>query len=864
MSIARYKAKRNFDETPEPKPARAKAGKTEAASFVIHKHAARRLHYDLRLEMDGVLKSWAVTRGPSLVTGEKRLSVHVEDHPLDYGSFEGVIPPKQYGAGNVIIWDRGTWTPIADAKRGYKKGHLEFALEGEKLHGRFHLVRIENRHESDRKRGADNWLLIKADDEFARSDDAPDILEERPESVVSGKTVETVGAPAKKTAKAAPAKSPVRKTAKKSQATAEPTAIKGTRKATMPDFIPPALATLSAKAPTHGDWLHEIKFDGYRIQARLTKGKVQLLTRSGHDWTERFGTAIPGAIAKLDADAALIDGEIVVETANGNTDFSALQADLSEGRSDRFIYYAFDLLHLDGADLRPARLIDRKTALAGLLETTPDSPLRYSEHFEEDGEIVFRHACRLSLEGVISKRRDDPYPDGRSKSWLKSKCAYRQEFVVGGYVPSTADSNAIGSLVLGLYDEKDGNLTHVGRVGTGFSRKMAQSLFSALRKIERKTSPFAETLPAGARRGVHFVRPEMVVEVEYRAWTGAGNLRHAAFRGIREDKSAGEVRSEEAVMPETKAKKAGDGKTSGVTTGEGQVLVKLTNADKIYWPATDEIPAVTKGDLADYYAGVWRWMGPLLVERPLSLVRAPEGIHGHRFFQKHAWKGMHKSIRTVVTAKGEEPTVFIDDLEGLLGLVQGGVLEIHPWGARGRTQKAINKPDMLTMDIDPDDAIGWEGIVEAAFQIKARLEAAGLAAFVKTSGGKGLHVVSPLEPSATWPKLKAFTKRLADLMAKDEPDHYVATVSKAKRKGKMLIDYLRNGKGATAVAAYSTRARDGAPVSMPLDWDEVADLGSASAFTIENALQRLNGQDLDPWAGFESARRALPPASALD
>jgi bifunctional non-homologous end joining protein LigD len=814
--------------------------------------------------MDGVLKSWAVTRGPSLVTGEKRLSVHVEDHPLDYGGFEGVIPPKQYGAGNVIIWDRGTWTPIADAKRGYKKGHLEFALEGEKLHGRFHLVRIENRRESDRKRGVDNWLLIKADDEFARPEGAPDILEERPESVVSGKTVETIGDPAKSAAKAAPARQQVRKRPKKSPAIAEPTAIKGSRKARMPDFIPPALATLSANAPTRGDWLHEIKFDGYRIQARLTKGKVQFLTRSGHDWTERFGTAIPGAIAKLDAEEALIDGEIVIETANGSTDFSALQADLADGRSDRFIYYAFDLLHLDDADLRPARLIDRKTALAGLLKSAPDGPVRYSEHFEEDGEIVFRHACRLSLEGVISKRRDDPYPDGRSKSWLKSKCAHRQEFVVAGYVPSTADANAIGSLVLGLHDDKKGGLVHVGRVGTGFSRKMAQSLFSALRERERKTPPFADALPADARRGVQFVRPEMVVEVEYRAWTGAGNLRHAAFRGIREDKPAEDVQVEAAVTPEKKATKAGGGMASSIRPGEGQALVKLTNASKIYWPETDKTAAVTKGDLADYYAGVWRWIGPLLVERPLSLVRAPEGIHGHRFFQKHAWKGMHKSIRTLVTEKGDEPTVFIDDLEGLLGLVQGGVLEIHPWGTRGRTQKAVAKPDMLTMDIDPDEAIGWDGIVEAAFKIKERLEAAGLAAFVKTSGGKGLHVVSPLEPGATWPTLKAFTKRLADLMAKDEPERYVATVSKAKRKGKMLIDYLRNGKGATAVAAYSTRARDGAPVSMPLGWDEVTDLGSASAFTIANALQRLNGQDVDPWAEFESARRPLPPASALD
>ncbi|MFC3073252.1 DNA ligase D [Shinella pollutisoli] len=831
-----YRQKRDFSTTPEPKGRKARA---RGNSFVIQKHDATRLHYDFRLEMDGVLKSWAVTRGPSLVPGDKRLAVHVEDHPLDYGGFEGTIPKGEYGGGTVLLWDRGTWTPLGDVAKAYAKGHLEFELSGEKLHGRWHLIRMQGKPREKRE----NWLLIKGDDDFARAADEPDILEERPESVKTGRDLADIAGEApgwsSKTGR-------IRKTAKKNppppepedEALPDPSGAKGARKAALPDFIEPMLATLAAAPPPGEQWLHEIKFDGYRLQARIEAGRVKLLTRSGLDWTKKFGKTVPDALRALPVGTAIIDGELVVETAAGASDFSALQADLSDGRSDRFVFYAFDLLHLDGYDLTRLPLVERKAMLEPLVAEAGGA-LRYSAHFSESGEMVKRHACRLSLEGVVSKLRNAPYRAGRTKSWIKSKCSARQEFVIGGFIPSTVSRKAIGSLVLGVNEE--GALTPVGRVGTGFTGSVAAQLFKRLDGLRAEKSPFSRPLNAEeGRGGVRYVRPELVAEVEFRAWTADGHLRHASFRGLREDKPATDV------VRETPSGKAPPKEKPQRRT------VRLTHPDRIYWP--DE--GVTKEGLADYYTEVWRHIAPHIVGRPLALLRAPSGIDGQKFFQKHAWKGVNPNIRLVQDPeeKDGEPLIAIDDFDGLMGLVQSAVLEIHPWGS---TLDDWERPDRIIMDLDPGEGVAWPAVLAAAQETRERLEATGLAAFVKTSGGKGLHVVAPLEPSADWPQVKAFCKALADAMASDSPDAYVSTISKAKRRGKILIDYLRNQRGMTAVAPYSTRARPGAAVSMPLAWEELGPEIGPAYFTVENTPTRLAALKADPWADFTASARRL-------
>lgn len=834
-TLETYRKKRDFKATSEPKGRKArKAGN----SFVVQKHDATRLHYDFRIEMDGVLKSWAVTKGPSLVPGEKRLAVHVEDHPLEYGDFEGTIPKGEYGGGTVIVWDRGIWKPIHDAHKGYAKGHLEFELEGEKLSGRWHLVRMQGKRGEKRE----NWLLIKGEDEAARTEDDPDILEERPESVKTGRVIDEVAGEApgwsSRTGRIKKAPARTRKTKQEEpeaeeEADLDPSALKGAKKAAMPDFVEPTLASLVSSPPSGEQWLHEIKFDGYRLQARIEAGRVKLLTRSGLDWTKKFGKTVVGALQALSVGTAQLDGELVVESTAGASDFSALQADLSAGRSGRFVFYAFDLLYLDGYDLRGVALIERKRMLERVIGAEAGI-IRYSSHFEEGGELVLRHACRLSLEGLVSKQKDAPYRSGRGKSWVKSKCSDRQEFVVGGYVPSSTSRSAIGSLVLGVYE--DDKLVPVGRVGTGFTGAVAADLFKRLERIRLDKSPFGRKLTAEEARQARYVRPELVAEVEFRAWTADGHLRHASFRGLREDKPASEITRE---IPKGKA---------SAETKPPRRTVKLTHPDRIYWP--DE--GVTKEGLADYYAEIWRFIAPYIVGRALALLRCPSGIAGQQFFQKHAWKGLNSNIVRVRDPEddSEEPLIAINDLDGLMGLVQAAVLEIHPWGSQVGDWE---RPDMIIMDLDPGDGVGWEAIIEAAHETRERLEAAGLTAFVKTSGGKGLHVVAPVKPSAQWPEVKAFTKAIADAMAADSPDKYVATITKSKRKGKILVDYLRNQRGMTAVAPYSTRARPGAAVSMPLGWDELSPGISADYFTVENTPTRLASLESDPWEDFRAA-----------
>ena len=863
--LTTYHGKRRFGVTTEPK---GKVGRKAGNAFVMQKHAARRLHYDLRLELDGVMKSWAVTRGPSLAPSEKRLAVAVEDHPIDYNTFEGTIPEGEYGGGTVMVWDRGTWTPEHDAHKGLKKGHLSFFLEGEKLQGLWHLVRLHKKRGETRE----NWLLIKSEDAAARKPRDKDILDETPLSVKTGRTMEEIAKGVKKVvAKKTVAK---RNTATKAKAPAraKPATVKPVRKvasaksAALPDFVKPCLATLAAKAPDSDNWIHEIKFDGYRLQARLEAGKVNLLTRNGLDWSRKF-PGIAKAIAVLKAGTALIDGELVVEDPDGVSSFSLLQQELKSGRQDRLVFYAFDLMHLDGADLRPSPLNERKDALATLLKAAPaNGAIRFSESIDETGSVLLKHACRMKLEGIISKRSDAPYRSGRGHDWLKTKCTDRQEFVIAGFVPAANDARAIGALVLGVFDE--GKLRYAGRTGTGFTQTSARDIYRKLNALKRDRTPFA-AVPAEERgaRGPVWVEPELVAEINFHGWTHGDRVRHASFQGLREDKAAKEVvhevKDEALVMAATNkaatAKKRSapvakvsakrnitpSGKNAKAVVGN----ITLSHPDRVYW----EDAGVTKRDLAEFYSSIWKWMSPHIAGRPISLLRCPEGAAGQCFFQKHAAAGISTDHLHLIAEKGDK-IISIDDLDGLLSLVQAGVLEFH---TRGTTADSLDTADRLVFDLDPGPGTGWKDVVAAARDVRERLEAINLKTFLKTSGGKGLHVVLPIAPTP-WAEAKTFAQALAGAMAADDPDLYVATSTISKRNKRIFIDYLRNSRDATAVAPYSTRARPGAPVSVPIEWSELGKLKSASQFTVGNLPARLKKLRKDPWATIGRYKQKLP------
>jgi len=861
-----YRAKRRFGVTAEPK---GQIARTRGNTFVIQKHAARRLHYDLRLELDGVMKSWAVTRGPSLVPGEKRLAVQVEDHPIAYNKFEGTIPEGEYGGGTVMIWDRGHWQPENDPHKGLAKGHLAFSLDGEKLSGGWHLVRMHRRPGENR----DNWLLIKQHDESERSTHDKDILDEKPLSAVTGRTMNEIANGPKKEwrsnrAKGKKPRTKSTKTGKKLTAARKPAraaainlmlrserlrptkghpVVGSARHTALPAFVAPCLATLTDKAPDSAGWVHEIKFDGYRIQARLDHGKVKLLTRKGLDWTKKFPT-VAAAVAKLPAKSALIDGEIVVEGPDGLSSFSLLQQDLKASRHDRMAYYAFDLIHLDGADLKPLPLGSRKDALAKLLKREPiRGPLRLSESLTEAGTTLLRHACKMGLEGIVSKVADAPYRSGRGHDWIKTKCSDRQELVVAGVVPSTADARAVGALVLGFY-ERD-KLRYAGRTGTGFTHAIARSLFRKLKVLETAKAPF-ETIPAeerGARKPI-WVEPKMVVEVDFHGWTHGDRVRQASFQGVREDKSAKNVVRERAIAVASRTESVK--RSAAVNRNDANIAgVQLSHPDRIYW----EDAGITKRELAEFYVQVWKWMRPHLVGRPIALVRCPEGASGQCFFQKHARAGIPTEHLHLVAEKADK-IISIDGLDGLIALVQGGVLEIH---TRGTTIDDRESADRLVFDLDPGPGTGWKDVIAAARDVRERLSELKLKSFLKTSGGKGLHVVLPIK-STPWEEAKAFTKAIAETMEADEPDRYVSTATKAKRNKRIFVDYLRNSREATAVAPYSTRARPGAPVSVPVDWEELGSLKAANQYTVKNLMQRLSRQRKDPWATISRMRQSLP------
>lgn len=832
--LEQYRAKRDFKRTSEPA---GKGGKAKFRSaggvFVIHKHDATRLHYDLRLEHDGVLWSWAVTRGPSLDPSEKRLAVHVEDHPFDYRTFEGNIPKGQYGGGAVILWDEGAWEPEGDPAAGMKKGHLRFSLQGNKLNGTWHLVRLKRRPKEKR----DNWLLIKSDDAFARRNG--DILEEAPQSVKSGLTIEEVAegktVPGKAKRAAAPKAKPAR--AKKT----------GKQRSKMPGFIPPCLARLRNNPPTGDEWVHEVKFDGYRMQAHVNRGQVKLYTRTGLDWTHRFGTAISGVLAGLDLDTAVIDGEIVVLAENGVSAFSELQLALSDNRLDRMTFFVFDLLHLDGEDLTGRPLLERKERLRDLLAgVDEEGPVRFSEHFSEPGKTMLSHACRMGLEGVVSKRADASYSGGRGQDWIKSKCTMRQEFVIAGYLPSQARGRGLRSLAVGY--QEDGVLKSAGRVGTGFAGNAARDLKKKLDAIRMKDSAFEGAV--AREKGVVWVKPELVAEIEFRSWTRSGSIRHASFQGLREDKPAEEVIVEKQESAgKSKALKSGTRKTSADTSSMPQTSVELSSPDKKLWP--DE--GVSKRDLLDHYASVWPRMREYVVDRPLALVRAPDGVKGQRFFQKHAMPGMHKSILKSNDPEDNEEILYVRDFDGIAALVQLGVVEIHIWGS---TVEKIALPDQIVFDLDPDEGLGVEDVRVATLDVKQRLDDLDLPNFLKTSGGKGFHVIVPLKPKADWATVKTFAHDFARAMEQTDPQRYTATLSKKARKGRIFIDYLRNGRGSTTVVAYSSRAKPGATISVPTPWDALDGLSPAEFGLGKKPFTRVLAGD-DPWKDYDKSRKLL-------
>jgi bifunctional non-homologous end joining protein LigD len=846
--LEEYRRKRNFATTPEPSG--ETAPDSGGRSFVVQKHDATRLHYDFRLEMEGVLRSWAVPKGPSLDPADKRLAMETEDHPVEYGGFEGVIPENEYGGGPVVLWDRGTWEPEGNPVQSYHAGRLKFRLHGEKLRGSWALVKtpVGSRRDAERK-----WLLFKLKDEEARP--GVDIVAARPESVETGRTLEDVASGARP-----------RKTAKpKGKATPEPARESKAPEKTgartpVPDFVPPELATLTAHAPEGDEWLHEMKFDGYRILCRLEDERVRLLSRKRNDWTDRL-PELARAVEGLPARRALVDGELAVVLPDGTTSFQALQNLMSGVPTGELAYFAFDLLHLDGEDLTPLPLEERKRRLKELLGRARTLPFRYSDHVVGSGPRFFGEACRKGLEGIICKRRGSPYRPGRGGDWLKVKCLREQEVVIGGYTPPQGSRVGLGALLVGVHDDK-GRLQYAGKVGTGFTDATLEELTRRLKTLEQETRPFA-TAPEGASRA-RWVRPELVAQVAFGEWTGDGRMRHPSFRGLREDKPAAEVVREEPVKveaTETSGRKAGAraktspaaGRATRRADAAGPTVVagvRLTHPDRVLY----DPPGATKLDLATYYVSVQERILSHLEDRPLVLVRCPDGAHKECFFQKHAGRYVPDEVRrvTIQEAKKLGEYLVADDLPGLVGLVQMGVLELHGWGSRAAR---LEHPDRLVFDIDPDEGLPWERVAAAAVLLRERLTALDLASFLESTGGKGLHVVAPLQPEAGWDEVKGFAQALAFDVVRAEPRAYVAEASKARRKGKVFIDYLRNYRGASAIVPYSTRARAGAPVAMPLRWDELGKEPLGDAWTIENAGGRL--AQADPWKEFWSSRQRL-------
>lgn len=820
-SLSDYNRKRDFRKTAEPS---GKLGKAGSHRFIVQKHDATRLHYDFRLEMDGVLKSWAVTRGPSLDPEDKRLAVRTEDHPVSYAEFEGTIPESEYGGGTVMLWDKGTWAPIAaKSEKDLEEGHLHFVLDGQRMKGEWLLVRMKGRPGEKRE----NWLLRKIADEAAGG--SGDLVERELTSVKTGRTMAEIAADRKgeaslrgKRGKAFDAVM-AKADAHTKHVARRPRARRGGGK--LPAFRKPQLATLVDHVPAGSQWIQEIKFDGYRALIAAAGGEVKIYTRSGLDWTERFAP-VAEAVAALDLPAVLIDGEITSADASGNPSFSALQKAL-KGEGGTLELFAFDLLSLDGEDLTALSTVERKTRLAGLLPAD-DPVIHYSEHVVGAGEQLFEAMCRAGQEGIIAKKADAPYRGERTSNWLKVKCTRRQEFVIVGWTPSAAKGRSFRSLLLA--QPRDGELVYAGKVGTGFNQDNMAMLAEKLIARERKTAPVE--LSRADARGARWVRPDLVAEIGFAEFTSDDILRHASFIGLRSDKKAGDVRREEPVPVEEAIPE--------------EPLVKISNRDRVIFPEAK----ATKGDLADYYQAIGPLILPWLARRPVSLVRCPQGRAKQCFFQKHDSGSFGDSVHHIPIREkdgGTEDYLYVEDVAGILSCVQMGTIEFHVWGSR---VEDIEKPERMIFDLDPDVGLDFADVKQAAQDIRAMLSDIGLVSFPMLSGGKGIHVIVPLRPEAEWPAVKDFAHRFAEAMAQAEPERFVANMAKAKRVGRVFIDYLRNQRGATAVVPFGARARENAPVAVPVAWEELDDFDRASAFTIKDARKlqkRASSKGLKGW-----------------
>jgi bifunctional non-homologous end joining protein LigD len=866
MALERYREKRDFRATPEPR-GRVAPKQRQDLAFVIQKHAASHLHYDFRLELNGVLLSWAVPKGPSLDPADRRLALHVEDHPLEYGDFEGTIPAKQYGGGTVLLWDRGIWIPRGDPAADYRKGHLKFDLAGEKLRGGWALVRTHGRKYGGN--GKQAWLLIKESDKFVRRGSQGQIVDDEPDSVLSGRSMEQIvkdrdhvwrsdrsvaanvrgGALNRRVAGVATASS-----------SGGPASVPGAKKATLPATLSPQLATLVDACPNGDAWLHEVKYDGYRMACRIDRGKVGIYSRNGKDWTVTL-SAVVAAVKQLRIRSAWLDGEVVSMMPDGRTNFQRLQNAMADPSVGALTYFIFDVPFLDGYDLRGVTLIERKRLLRSVLPDT-NPLLRYGIEVQGSGDQFLAQACKLGLEGVVSKRVDSLYqPGARTRDWLKVKCGQRQEMVIGGFTDPQGSRTGFGALLLGVH-EVDGTLRYSGRVGTGFDDATLESLRNTLDKLVQAKPSFANPPRGYAAKGVHWVRPTLVAEVAFTEWTRDGTLRHPSFQGLRKDKKAEEVMRERAVKGSVVAATAAathaprrstrDAIRAPASAAPVIAGVTLSHPDKLLFLAD----RLSKRDLAQYYESMSTWMIPHLRDRPLSLVRCPDGWQAQCFYQKHADKSVNVAVDRITVPEGSGTATYlaVNSTAAIVALVQWGVIEIHPWASRN---PRLDRPDRLILDFDPDDEVAWPDLVSAVQTTRTLLDDLGLQGFLKTTGGKGLHIVVPIRPTIEWSMAKGFAKAVADTLVSTFPGRFTASVSKAQRKGKIFIDYLRNDQGATAVAPYSVRAREHAPVATPIAWEELAQDVRFSYFNVGNVRARLGRLKRDPWAAFFDVRQSV-------
>ena len=842
-----YNRMRDFSATSEPAAIkrRGRSKATEhALQFCIQKHDASHLHYDFRLELDGALKSWAVPKGPSLDPKVKRLAVHVEDHPLDYATFEGSIPEGHYGAGDVIVWDRGVWIPQEDPAKAYAKGKLKFELQGEKLSGLWNLVRT---HMPGKK---ENWFLIKHQDSAARPQDDYDVLSAEPHSVLSERTLISKPKLAAEQAK------PVQKAPAKPRKTASAT-LTGARKAKLPAQLKPELATLVDSAP-EGQWSYEIKFDGYRIMARIDHDQVQLFTRNGHDWTHKLPQQAQ-ALAELGLESAWLDGEMVVANEHGVPDFQALQNAFEAGSSGNIVYYLFDLPYLNGVDLREVPVEERHAALSTVLAGHQQPLLRFSEAFDETPDALLNSACQMQMEGLIGKRLGSPYVSRRSSDWIKLKCKHRQEFVVVGYTDPKGARSAFGALLLGLHDRDSGELRYAGKVGTGFNDTTLKSILAQLKPLQVKKAAVVNPPSGFDAKGVHWLKPNLLAEVAFAEMTKDGSVRHAVFHGLRNDKPAKAITEERAKPVKTSAKatpskKAAPAKKKAEAApsqlGLASGKVRITHPDRVI----DAVSGTTKMQLAEYYASVAEWILPQLKDRPVALVRAPDGIAGELFFQKNAERLAIPGITTLDKEVTGQPVMLINNAEALIGAVQMSTVELHTWNA---TTVDLDKPDRFVLDLDPDPALPWKSMVEATALTLTVLDELGLKAFLKTSGGKGIHLVVPLTRKHGWDEVKDFSHAIVSHMANLLPERFSAVSGPKNRVGRIFIDYLRNGLGATTICAYAARTREGLPVSVPLFREEVAQIKGGNQWNISNVHERLNEVGDAPWADMKKTRQSI-------